>query len=61
MNVMKLIDIFMDRVEEYEKKREKEENPVLKEFYGVRINELRMCILDVTDWATDEIVKGAKK
>ena len=61
MDTMKLIKKLEKRIEQYEAERNKEGNEMLKEFYGSKITEIRMCILDICDWAVDEIIGGGDK
>ena len=58
MNTTKLIKKLEKRIEQYEEERAKEGNEILKEFYGIKITELRICILDICDWVIDEIRGG---
>ena len=59
MKIQKLLEKLQNKIELYlEKQKEYEEGTPLYEFFGVKITELRFCILDVCDWYCDEILGG---
>ena len=61
MEIKNLLDKLENKLDLYlEKQKEYEEGTPLHEFYGVKITELRCCILEICDWVFDEILGGGK-
>lgn len=57
MEVKKILSKLENRIENYLTEQKKYEiGTPLYEFYGVKITELRCCILDICDWVCDEIL-----
>lgn len=61
MEIKKILDKLNEKIDLYlEKQKQYEVGTPLHEFYGVKITEVRCCILDICEWAIDEISEGGK-
>lgn len=61
MEISKLINKLNEKIDLYlEKQKQYEVGTPLHELYGTKIIELRCCILDICEWAIDEITEGGK-
>ena len=59
MEITKILDKLNERIDLYlEKQKQYEVGTPLHELYGVKITEVRCCILDICGWAIDEILGG---
>lgn len=61
MEISKLINKLQNKIDLYlERQNQYEAGTPLHELYGTKIIELRCCILDICEWACDEILEGGK-
>ena len=59
MDIKKLLDKLENKIDLYSIEQKKYEvGTPLHEFYGIKITELRCCILDICNWGFDEILGG---
>ena len=55
MEIKKLLEVLNKRLDDYSKKLKELDDSIIKEIYNIRASELRMCILDVCAWYSEEL------